>query len=52
MKILINILLIIIAIAANAQLPKDIINQNCFDSGWPDIAERYVDYRKCHVFFR
>jgi hypothetical protein len=39
MKTLLHILLIIIAITANAQLPKDIINQNCYDSGWPDIAK-------------
>jgi hypothetical protein len=39
MKALLHILLIVIAITANAQLPKDIINQNCYDSGWPDIAK-------------
>jgi hypothetical protein len=31
-------LIMFIPIWTYSQLPKDIINQNCFDSGWPDEA--------------
>ena len=26
-----------------AQLPKDIVNQHCYDSGWPDMTEDMVE---------
>jgi len=43
MKKIYIMLFLFIGLFSFAQFPKDIVNQHCYDSGWPDVTEDMVE---------